>query len=177
MHGGAADLIVVPARTAHVIPDGRLPSRSAVLAEPGVTALHSIRRTRPEPGCRALVVGADMVGCIAILPLLAEGAAVDVVETDPVRRALVEELGGQRVDPPTPDAYDVNALLLKDATLFGILNEPGLYDELLGIMARTPSAFDVLIDAEYPLSDGAAAMARLAGRGRTRPKVMLTVGT
>lgn len=214
MPGGAAELIAVPTRKLHLVPDG-LSLRAAVFVEPGVTSYNGIKRFGDVAGKRALVLGPGTLGCIAAQLLAADGAAVDVHDPRGTRAELIEALGvrpvreieadsydlvleamgaasavhdalravaagGQialtGVQPGTIDGADVNALVFKDATMFGVLNGPGLYDELLARMAAGDVTPEVLIEAEFPLERAAEAFEMMSRRGRTRPKIQLVVG-
>jgi threonine dehydrogenase-like Zn-dependent dehydrogenase len=73
------------------------------------------------------------------------------------------------------DGVNVDALVLKDATMFGVLNGPGLFDMMLHEIAEGNVRPDALIDSEFDLNSIAAAFARLASRDRIRPKVLLHV--
>jgi threonine dehydrogenase-like Zn-dependent dehydrogenase len=105
MPGGAAELVAVPAENLRVVPDG-LSLRDAVLAEPGVTALNGVLAVEPQPGMRALVVGAGTLGAIAAQSLRNRGVEVDVLIVDPDRRPFVEQLGARPVERVEPGAYD-----------------------------------------------------------------------
>jgi 2-desacetyl-2-hydroxyethyl bacteriochlorophyllide A dehydrogenase len=73
------------------------------------------------------------------------------------------------------DALDVNQLVLKDATLQGVLNGPGLYADMLEALAGGAVDAAALIDAEFDLADAEAALTRLAEPGRAAPKVLLRI--
>jgi 2-desacetyl-2-hydroxyethyl bacteriochlorophyllide A dehydrogenase len=104
--GGAAELMTIPAENLLELPPG-LSLRDAVLAEPGVTALATIRSAGAQPGMRALVVGAGTLGAIAAQILRHEGVEVDVSIVEPERRPFVESLGVRAVEQVSPHAYDV----------------------------------------------------------------------
>jgi 2-desacetyl-2-hydroxyethyl bacteriochlorophyllide A dehydrogenase len=105
MPGGAAELVAVPAANLFPLPEG-LSLRDAVLAEPGVTALNGVLAVEPEPGMRALVVGAGTLGLIAAQLLRDRGLEVDVLLVDPRRAALVEELGVRAIERAEADSYE-----------------------------------------------------------------------
>jgi threonine dehydrogenase-like Zn-dependent dehydrogenase len=71
---------------------------------------------------------------------------------------------------------DMSALVLKDASMFGVLNGTGLYERMLEALATGLFRVSPLVDAEYPLRQGAEAIARLVDNDRTRPKVILSIG-
>jgi threonine dehydrogenase-like Zn-dependent dehydrogenase len=80
------------------------------------------------------------------------------------------------VQPAPVDGVDVNALVLKDVSLHGVLNGPGLYDRMLGELAAGGFAAAALIDSEFELADAGPALARLREPGRAAPKVVLRIG-
>lgn len=213
MPGGACELVSVPTRNLHRVPDG-VALEDAVLVEPGVTACNAVDRCGDVASCRALVIGAGTLGLIATQLLASAGADVDVMDVEPARRTLIEEAkarpidrvadatydvvveaagvpravrdalsgvapGGQvaliGVQSAPVDGVDVNLLVLKDATVFGVLNGPGLYDRLLGRIADGSVSTAMLVDARFPLIDATAALVRLAESGRARPKVLLAI--
>jgi threonine dehydrogenase-like Zn-dependent dehydrogenase len=85
------------------------------------------------------------------------------------RVALVGVQGG------LVDNVNIDQIVLKDATVSGVLNGPGLYDRLLGEMAAGALDASVLIDSTFGLLDAEAAMARLRNEKRPAPKVMLEI--
>jgi 2-desacetyl-2-hydroxyethyl bacteriochlorophyllide A dehydrogenase len=104
--GGAAELMALPAANLIELPPG-LSLRDAVLAEPGVTVLTTIKAAGAQAGMRALVVGAGTLGAIAAQILRHEGLDADVSIVEPERRAFVESLGVRAVEQVQPRAYDV----------------------------------------------------------------------
>lgn len=94
--GAYAERIAIPERNLIPVPDG-MPSEDAALTEPGATGLHAVElaertSSRPWHESRVLVFGAGSVGLLTALLLRDKGAAeVTVVETNPLRRALVEQ--------------------------------------------------------------------------------------
>jgi threonine dehydrogenase-like Zn-dependent dehydrogenase len=74
------------------------------------------------------------------------------------------------------DGVDVNALVLKDVSMGGVLNGPGLYGRMLGELAAGGFDASALIDSEFELADADAALKRLQAPGRQAPKVVLRIG-
>jgi threonine dehydrogenase-like Zn-dependent dehydrogenase len=74
------------------------------------------------------------------------------------------------------DGFDVDAILFKDASIFGVLNGPGLYESMLDEIATGHVRARELIEREFALEDAAAAFEFLASQDRMRPKVLLRVG-
>jgi 2-desacetyl-2-hydroxyethyl bacteriochlorophyllide A dehydrogenase len=84
---------VVPAEAVAPVPDG-VPARRAVLAGAVETALNVLWDTAPLIGDRISVVGAGMIGCcVARLLRGIPGVDVVLIDTDPGRREIAEQLG------------------------------------------------------------------------------------
>ncbi|MDY7103597.1 MAG: galactitol-1-phosphate 5-dehydrogenase [Actinomycetota bacterium] len=81
-HGAFADYVAVPELICHALPDG-FPIEHAALIESVSIALHAVARTPLVDGGLAVVVGAGMIGTLAVQALAAAGVerivAVDVV--------------------------------------------------------------------------------------------------
>jgi threonine dehydrogenase-like Zn-dependent dehydrogenase len=73
------------------------------------------------------------------------------------------------------DEFDVTALVLKDATVRGVLNGPGLYPSMLAELANGVVDGAALIEAEYGLEEADLALAELASPSRRAPKVILRI--
>lgn len=73
------------------------------------------------------------------------------------------------------DQVDMNQLVLKDASLFGVLNGPGLYAQLLEKIAEGAVHSAPLVDSEFPLLEAERALDRLTVPSRARPKVLLRI--
>jgi 2-desacetyl-2-hydroxyethyl bacteriochlorophyllide A dehydrogenase len=95
---------VVPAGAVHALPDGVPPGR-AVLAANLETAINGVWDARPHVGDRITIVGAGTVGCLAawIAGRIA-GCQVELVDTNPARRAIAAALGVRFAAPA--DATD-----------------------------------------------------------------------
>ena len=84
---------VVPAAAVHPLPEGLPPAR-AVLAANMETAVNALWDASPRLGDRIAVVGAGVVGLlVAWLAGRMPGCAVQVIDTNPERRSVVEQLG------------------------------------------------------------------------------------
>lgn len=84
---------VVPADAVHPLPEGLPPAR-AVLAANMETAVNALWDAAPRVGDRIAVVGAGVVGLLAAwLAGRMPGCAVELVDTNPERRAVAERLG------------------------------------------------------------------------------------
>ncbi|MGI5237733.1 zinc-dependent alcohol dehydrogenase [Dactylosporangium sp. CA-139066] len=92
---------VVPQESVIPVPDG-VPPRRAVLAGTVETAVNALWDAAPLIGDRVTVLGAGMVGCcVAALLRSVPGAEVELVDTDPSRRAIAEALGVTFASPDT----------------------------------------------------------------------------
>ena len=114
--GAFAEKIAIPERNLIPVPEG-MPSEHAALTEPGATGLHAILLaervvSRPLSETRALVFGAGSVGLLTALLLRDKGVEqIDIAETNPLRRKLVEEhtefnLIDPRETPLEAQSYD-----------------------------------------------------------------------
>ncbi|MGY2876322.1 threonine dehydrogenase-like Zn-dependent dehydrogenase [Marmoricola sp. URHA0025 HA25] len=84
---------VVPADAVTVVPDD-VPAERAVLAGTVETAVNALWDAAPLVGDRVSVVGAGTVGCcVARLLARMPGVDVDLVDTNPARRATADALG------------------------------------------------------------------------------------
>jgi L-iditol 2-dehydrogenase len=63
--GGYAELVSVPARVVHRLPE-HVSFDSGVLVEPASVVLHGLEKTRPEPGEAVGVIGVGTLGALAI---------------------------------------------------------------------------------------------------------------
>lgn len=92
-HGAFAELLVLPARILHRLPDG-LAFEHAAFVEPVSIALHAVRRAAPGPNDVAVVIGSGMIGLLVIQVLRATGVTrVIAVDREASRLALARELG------------------------------------------------------------------------------------
>jgi 2-desacetyl-2-hydroxyethyl bacteriochlorophyllide A dehydrogenase len=89
---------VVPADAVTVIPDG-VPARRAVLAGAVETAINVLWDAAPLVGDRVSVVGAGMIGCcVARLLRGIQGVDVALLDVNPARKAVADQLGVRFVD-------------------------------------------------------------------------------
>jgi len=89
---------VVPSASVLPLPPG-VPAARAVLAANMETALNAIWDAELCAGDRVLVVGAGVVGClVAYLAARHPGTEVSVLDVDPRRARIVEQLGARFVD-------------------------------------------------------------------------------
>jgi L-iditol 2-dehydrogenase len=95
-HGAFAELVSVPVRTLHRLPDS-LPFEHAALVEPLAVAVHAVDRQRPSPSDRIVVIGCGMIGLLVVQVLRARGcASITAVDVDERRRRLAARLGAER---------------------------------------------------------------------------------
>jgi leucine dehydrogenase len=115
---GAADMVVIAERTAHVV---GLPSEHGgsgdpspltargVLAAIGACLEHRFGNASVS-GIRICVVGVGNVGSRLARMLAGAGAELAIADIDPARKALAEELGATWVDPEEAIAADCDVL-------------------------------------------------------------------
>jgi (R,R)-butanediol dehydrogenase / meso-butanediol dehydrogenase / diacetyl reductase len=109
--GGFAELAVVPARHAFVLPVG-MPATYSALVEPFAVGLHGVHSGEVSAGDDVLIVGAGGVGLTTLVWALQKGGArVTVADPDLRRREFALLTGASDVLPSVSDAdvagYDV----------------------------------------------------------------------
>lgn len=93
--GGLAEYLAVPER--HVVPIGPLGMTQAPFLEPLACCLHAVDLLDVSPGETALVVGAGVMGLLAMWALQSRGARVVVSQRSERRRHRAAELGADAV--------------------------------------------------------------------------------
>ena len=91
-----AELNVVPENLVAFVPE-EVADEEACYATLCAVALHGVRLTRPELGAWCAVVGAGLVGQLAVQLLALSGVRVLALDFDPDRLALAERLGAEAV--------------------------------------------------------------------------------
>lgn len=95
----------VPAELLVAVP-GDLSLRTAALAEPVAVAVHDVRRSELKKGDKVVVLGGGPIGVLIASVARSEGAIVAVSEPEPERRAQIERLGFEAIDPRAVDATE-----------------------------------------------------------------------
>jgi L-iditol 2-dehydrogenase len=96
--GAFAELIAVPSRTLHRLPEN-LSFEHAALAEPLSVALHAIRLAQVEDEERVVVIGAGMIGLLIIQALRAKfECQVKAIDVDPRKLELARAMGAEEFD-------------------------------------------------------------------------------
>ena len=133
-----------------------------------------------EPNRVGLVerIGASPVREIetAAYPLVVEAAGVPSSARDAVRAIApggMVALTGVQSSPV--DGFDLNGLVLKDASATGVLNGPGLFDAALAEIAAGSIDAGILIDSEFSLDLADSALSLLSDGSRPAPKIMLRI--
>jgi L-iditol 2-dehydrogenase len=102
--GAFADLVAVPARILYSVPDS-LPFEEAAMAEPLSIALHAVGRAGNGRRGAAIVVGAGVIGLLAMQVLKARGFTVAAADVAPDRLELARALGADAaLDTRSADA-------------------------------------------------------------------------
>jgi L-iditol 2-dehydrogenase len=92
-HGALAEYVAVPQRILYRLPDG-VSFDQAATVEPLSIAFHAVSRLRIRLNDPAVVIGAGMIGLLAVQALRASGCgAILAVDLDPGRLALAAGLG------------------------------------------------------------------------------------
>ncbi|HEV56158.1 MAG TPA: galactitol-1-phosphate 5-dehydrogenase [Phycisphaerales bacterium] len=93
--GAMAEYVVVPQRILYRLPEG-LSFEAAAMVEPLSVAVHAVKRIRPHLGETAVVVGAGVIGLLAVQALRAAGCPrVLAVDLDASRLRMAERLGAE----------------------------------------------------------------------------------
>jgi len=100
--GAFADLLAVPARVLHRVPD-RLLDQTAVFAEPLAAAFEILEQLGDVGGRRAVVLGDGKLGLLVSQVLAGAGAQVALAGRHPEKLALAARLGLD-TGPPHPSA-------------------------------------------------------------------------
>ena len=111
--GGFAELIRVPARNAHPLPDAIPFEHGAIMMCSSATALHALHKARVRPGETVAVFGVGGLGVSALQLARALGAGtVYAVDLNPAKLALAGPLGAVAVDARSGDSVRA----IRDAT-------------------------------------------------------------
>jgi L-iditol 2-dehydrogenase len=103
-NGAFAEYLVVPQRILYHLPEN-LSFQEAAMLEAVSVALHAVSLSAIRPGESALVIGAGMIGLLALQALRAAGcAAVYVTDLDPIRLKLAQQLGATATLPAAKEA-------------------------------------------------------------------------
>jgi 2-desacetyl-2-hydroxyethyl bacteriochlorophyllide A dehydrogenase len=100
--GAMQERWTVPADLLVRVPDG-MSLRDAALVEPAAVAVHDVARAGVAAGESAVVVGGGPVGVLIACVARSAGAEVVVVEPNPYRRLLAQDLGLAVLDPSRTD--------------------------------------------------------------------------
>ncbi|MFL6350777.1 MAG: zinc-binding dehydrogenase [Bryobacteraceae bacterium] len=103
--GAFADYVLVPPRIIHPLPDD-LSFAEAAMVEPLAVAVHAVSLSETKENSTALVVGAGMIGILALQALrAAKCSRVYVSDIDATRLRLAEQLGATAtINARQPDA-------------------------------------------------------------------------
>jgi L-iditol 2-dehydrogenase len=91
--GAFAEYVIVPQRIVYRLPDS-LSFAEAAMLEAVAVAVHAVSLSRISPSDQALVLGAGMIGLLALQALRAAGcSSVYIADVDASRLKLAEEVG------------------------------------------------------------------------------------
>lgn len=111
--GGFAELVRIPARNAHPLPDAVPFEQGAIMMCSSATALHALRKARVGAGDTVAVFGVGGLGVSAVQLARALGAgAVYAVDLNPAKLALARDLGATPIDARSADPVRA----IRDAT-------------------------------------------------------------
>ena len=122
LDGGMAELMVVPARLAYLLPPDTDPNIGC-LTEPLACAIHAMDRLEARSGLPVLVIGAGPAGLLLVALARVAGLQVTVVEPDPARRTAALAMGAaQALDSGAP-TWQADARALTDGAGFDYVIE------------------------------------------------------
>ena len=141
--GGMAELLWVPERNLVPVP-ATMPLLHAAMVEPAAVALHAVRKLLVPASGTALVIGAGPIGALAAQWLRILGwTRVLVADVDPVKRAVMSELGFETIDAATDTV--AQTLLLTGNGVDAAVEASGLPLTLLQALEATAPRGQVLI--------------------------------
>ncbi len=113
-HGAFAGYVAVPQRILYRLPEG-LPFERAAMVEACSVAVHAVSRLPVRLGDTALVVGAGVIGLLALQALRAAGCGrVIAADVDPGRLAMARKLGADAVVRVGEEDLQARVLALSD---------------------------------------------------------------
>lgn len=157
-HGAFAEYVAVPRRIVYKLPD-ELSFEQAALIEAVSVAMHAVNLTPVRLGDTAVVIGAGMIGVLAVQCLRAAGCA-RVIAIDPIERRLEMARGlGATETAATPGNFNADVCLecvgTKEAVRAAIASvRKGGAVTLVGNISPT---------VEIPLQDVVSRQIRLQG--------------
>jgi L-iditol 2-dehydrogenase len=145
--GGYGELVVVPRRVVHRLPD-RVPLDAAVLIEPASVVLRGLLRARPAPGETVGVVGVGTLGALSVLlAKLFSPAAIVAYGVRAEELELARRLGAA-------DAVDVTG---------GDVPHEGEFDLVVETAGAVPA---IELATRLPREGGRIVALGIAGEGR-----------
>jgi L-iditol 2-dehydrogenase len=115
-NGAFAEYVVVPQRILYPLP-ASFPFQEAAMLEAVSVAMHAVSLSEIHSGDTALVIGAGMIGLLALQALRAAGCSrVYMTDVNTERLKLAEALGATAVLPATKESLIREILLLTKGT-------------------------------------------------------------
>jgi L-iditol 2-dehydrogenase len=107
-HGAFAELVAVPARILHRIPES-LPFEHAAMTEALAVAVHAVDRRRPGVDERVVVIGCGMIGLLTLQVLRARGCrSIIAVDPDEGRRQFAKHFGASSTAADAGELRDLD---------------------------------------------------------------------
>jgi L-iditol 2-dehydrogenase len=92
-HGAFAEYVALPQRILHALPES-VSFEQAAMVEPVSVAVHAVERTPVSLGCTAVVMGAGIIGLMAVQALRVAGCGkIIAVDLEPQKLKLAVDLG------------------------------------------------------------------------------------
>jgi 2-desacetyl-2-hydroxyethyl bacteriochlorophyllide A dehydrogenase len=109
--GGYAELVAVPARNVHLVPEGVDTAVAAIMMCSTATSFHALRRSGLEPGESVAVFGTGGLGMSAVkLAGLMGASEVYAVDVNSARLGVAERLGAVPIDGADDPVGAIRAL-------------------------------------------------------------------
>jgi L-iditol 2-dehydrogenase len=155
--GAFAELVAVPARIVHRLPEG-LAFEHAATTEALAVAVHAVGRHRPEPTDRVVVIGAGMIGLLTVQVLRARGCTdITAADPDPTRRALAAALGASRTVADAGEladadhAFEAVGLAATVAAAVRAVRKGGAVTLIGNVTAEVPLPLQAVVTREITL--------------------------
>ncbi len=151
--GCFAEFVTFPRAQVHEIP-GDLADKRAILAEPLANIVHLLRLAAPQPGLRIGIVGAGLMGSLALLAGLRLGVREALVaEPDGARRAAALQMGAALAFDPAASASREEAVSFTSSGLELVIDACGSGDaRRLAFHLSRPGGMVALLGMAQPRS-------------------------
>ena len=156
-HGAFAELVSVPSRIVHRLPDG-LPFEHAAMAEALAVAVHAVDRRCPAASDRIAVIGCGMIGLLTLQVLRARGGtSIFAADPDPRRRQLAASMGASATFADADQIKDVDhafeavGIAASVAAAIGAVRKGGFVTLIGNVAPEVPLRLQAVVTREITL--------------------------